>query len=214
MRPTAALLKAATAAVDLACTLERPADAVLREFFRAHRELGSHDRAFVADAAFTVLRHKRLLEAMLPEPTPRRLVMASLVKLQGISIGALEAFLDPADLKWLVAMKQVDAERLPMPVRLSLPDWVWERLLAQMDETEAVALGRSLLAHAPLDLRVNTLIATRDEVLRELAASGFEPQPTPHSPVGVRLKGKPAINRHPLYLRGAVEVQDEGSQLL
>jgi 16S rRNA (cytosine967-C5)-methyltransferase len=75
-------------------------------------------------------------------------------------------------------------------------------------------LARALLAPAPLDLRVNTLVASRDEVLEGLARDGFAAQPTPYSPVGIRIAGKPAINRHPLYARGAIEVQDEGSQLL
>ncbi len=83
-----------------------------------------------------------------------------------------------------------------------------------MTETEIFALGRALQQPAPLDLRVNTLRSERDAVLRELAASGIVGEPTPYSPVGIRLKGKPALNRHPLFLDGAIEAQDEGSQLL
>jgi 16S rRNA (cytosine967-C5)-methyltransferase len=214
MRPGSALLKAATHAVGLACTLEHPADAVLREFFRDHHEIGSHDRAFVAETVYSVLRHKRLLESIVPDCTPHRLVIASLIKLQGLSIGSLDSLLKDQDREWVVQMKRVDVEKLPMPVRLSLPDWIWERLVAQYGEAEATELGRSLLAQAPLDLRVNTLVASRDDVLAELAQRGIEAVPTPYSPVGVRLIGKPAINRAPLYLRGAIEVQDEGSQLL
>jgi 16S rRNA (cytosine967-C5)-methyltransferase len=67
---------------------------------------------------------------------------------------------------------------------------------------------------APLDLRVNTILASREEVLEALAADGIPAQPTPFSPVGIRLLEKPALSRHPLYLSGKVEVQDEGSQLL
>jgi 16S rRNA (cytosine967-C5)-methyltransferase len=71
-----------------------------------------------------------------------------------------------------------------------------------------------MLRPAPLDLRVNTMVASRDEAIAELARSGIEAAPTPYSPAGIRIAGKPAINRHPLFERGAVEVQDEGSQLL
>ena len=67
---------------------------------------------------------------------------------------------------------------------------------------------------APLDLRVNTLLANREEVLALLKSDGIEGDATPYSPVGVRLSGKPAINRHELFVTGKVEVQDEGSQLL
>ena len=83
-----------------------------------------------------------------------------------------------------------------------------------LTESQAVALARGLLAPAPLDLRVNTLLASREEVLQRLAADGIAAQPTPYSPAGVRLADKPALQQHPLFLEGKVEVQDEASQLL
>jgi 16S rRNA (cytosine967-C5)-methyltransferase len=187
---------------------------VLSEFFRANRSLGSHDRPFVAETVFSVLRNKRLLETIVPSPDPRRLVIASLVKLQGLSINALQALVNRSDEEWLIEVKRARAETLPSAVRLSLPDWVWQRLVAQRGEPAAARLGQSLLAQAPLDLRVNTLVATRDEVLKALTESGLTVTPTPYSPVGVRVEGKPALNRHALFLSGAIEVQDEGSQLL
>ncbi|OGA24290.1 MAG: SAM-dependent methyltransferase [Betaproteobacteria bacterium RIFCSPLOWO2_02_FULL_67_26] len=213
MRPTAASLEAAATASALACRLVQPADAVLREFFRSHHELGSHDRALVAETVFAVLRHKRLLEALVPDPTPRRLALASLVKFGGISIAALNSLLERDDHEWLIAVKRAATETLPAAVQLSLPDWIWERLAGEHAEQEAVSLARSLLNAAPLDLRVNTLRGNRDEVLRTFAADGIAAEPTPYSPVGVRLTGRPAINRHSLFTTGAVEVQDESSQL-
>ena len=71
-----------------------------------------------------------------------------------------------------------------------------------------------MLNPAPLDLRVNLARASRDEVLARLTDHGIEAQPTPHSPAGLRLTGKPAVNRLPLFRDGLIEVQDEGSQLL
>jgi len=56
--------------------------------------------------------------------------------------------------------------------------------------------------------------SSRERALDQLASSGIDAQPTPFSPAGLRLKGKPAIQREPLFLEGAIEVQDEGSQLL
>jgi len=214
MQPGVALTKAATAAVDLVLPLTHPADAVLRNFFSANRGLGSHDRAFVAEMVFTVLRHKRLLESQIVHPTPRNLVLGSLLKLQGYSLGQLKHLLKPDDREWAVQLKSADVESLPPAVRLSLPDWLYERLVAEYTEQEAVDFGRAMLKSAPLDLRVNTLLADRDQVLEELRASGLAAEPTRWSPIGIRLAGKPAINRHPSFTRGAVEVQDEGSQLL
>lgn len=214
MTPSAVLLKSACEATQLACELKHPADTVLRDFFRNNRGLGSHDRPFIAETVFSVLRNKRLLEATVALPDARRLVIASLLKLQGLSIKALQPLIQRADESWLIEVKRSRSEELPWAVRLSLPDWVWQRLEKQRGETAAVRLGRALLAQAPLDLRVNTLIASRDQVLKALSASGLNAGATPYSPLGVRLEGKPAINQHELYLSGAVEVQDEGSQLL
>ncbi|MCI3952248.1 MAG: Fmu (Sun) protein, partial [Burkholderiales bacterium] len=75
-------------------------------------------------------------------------------------------------------------------------------------------LGRALQQPAPLDLRVNTVRTRREAALNEFANDGMAARPTPYSPVGIRLGDKPAINRHPLFLNGSIEVQDEGSQLL
>jgi 16S rRNA (cytosine967-C5)-methyltransferase len=208
------MMQAATAAVDLALPMLHPADAVLRNFFSSNRALGQRDRAFIAETVFCVLRHKRLLEQLVAQPTPRKLVCAALIKLQGHSLGQLEAFLKSGDRDWALGLKTANIEALPPAVRLSLPDWLYERLVAETSEEEATAFGRAMLNTAPLDLRVNTLLADREQVLRELRTNGFDAAPTRFSPVGIRVAGKPAINRHELFSGGAIEVQDEGSQLL
>ena len=67
---------------------------------------------------------------------------------------------------------------------------------------------------ASLDLRVNPLKTTRDDARAALAASGIDATPTPWSPLGLRVDGRPALGRHSLVTSGALEVQDEGSQLV
>ena len=207
-------MQAATVAVDLALQLLNPADSVLRNFFAANRNLGQRDRAFIAEIVFSVLRHKRLLEQLIGDPSPRRLVCAALIKLQGYSLGQLDAFLPSADRDWTLGLKTAEIESLPPAVRLSLPDWLYDRLVAETSRDDVLAFGRAMLNPAPLDLRVNTLLAEREQVLRDLRASGLDALPTRYSPVGIRIKGKPAINRHVLFQNGTIEVQDEGSQLL
>jgi 16S rRNA (cytosine967-C5)-methyltransferase len=191
-----------------------PADVVLKYFFRDHRQLGARDRALVADTVYTVLRHRRMLEAVTPSASPRELALASLVKFQGFGVGPLEPVLRPEERTWLVALKARDLEELPFEVRADLPDWIVARLRERYSDAEIMALARSLASPAPLDLRVNTLQAPREAVLQRLEADGIEAVPTRYSPLGVRLKEKISINRHPMFLAGAVEVQDEGSQLL
>jgi 16S rRNA (cytosine967-C5)-methyltransferase len=149
-----------------------------------------------------------------PSASPRELALASLVKFQGFGVGPLEPVLRPEERTWLVALKARDLEELPFEVRADLPDWIVARLREHYSDAEILALARSLAKPAPLDLRVNTLQAPREAVLQRLEADGIEAAPTRYSPLGVRLKEKIAINRHPMFLAGAVEVQDEGSQLL
>ncbi len=191
-----------------------PADVILKHHFREHRGLGARDRALVADTVYSVLRRRRLLETLTPSAAPRELALASLVRLQGVGIGALEPVLRGAERDWLAALKARDLEDLPFAVRADLPDWVVERLRRHRSDEEILALARSLHHPAPLDLRVNTLKAPREAVLQRLEADGTPAAPTRFSPLGVRVKDKVALNRHPMFLDGAVEVQDEGSQIL
>ena len=76
------------------------------------------------------------------------------------------------------------------------------------------SLARAWLAHASLDLRINPLKTTRDDVAKTLADSGIAAESTPYSPLGLRIRGRPALARHPLFVSGDIEVQDEGSQLV
>ncbi len=214
MHPSRPQFQAATKALDLVLAFDRAADSVLHDFFRAHRALGVHDRGFVADAVYGVLRRMRTVDYLAPGRAPRRMLLAWLARCAGTSVRDLASLMDAEEATWLAGVKAISLGELPLAARLELPDWVVEKLSASLSEAELVALARGLNEPAPLDLRVNTLLAKREDVLSELAADAIAAEPTPYSPLGVRVRGKPAINRHPLFVRGAVEVQDESSQLL
>jgi 16S rRNA (cytosine967-C5)-methyltransferase len=193
---------------------DQHADAVLSRYFREHHALGQHERAFVAESVFGVLRHKRTLDDLTDNGDRRQLLLGWAVRHAGMSLRELAPALRPAETEWLGRLKGADTRGLPPAVHAELPDWIYERLEAQLGSDEVLALGRSLQNPAPLDLRVNTLRSSRAAALQTLRESGFGGEATPFSPVGIRLAGKPAINRHALFLEGAVEVQDEGSQLV
>lgn len=211
---TRAQIDAIVHALAVVLPARTPADVVLKHYFRDNRSLGSRDRALVADTVYSVLRRRRLLETLTPSAAPRELALASLVKLQGVSIGQLESLLKSSERNWLAELKARDMDALPFEVKADLPDWVIERLRRRYADSEILALARSLQHPAPLDLRVNTLKAPREAVLERLEADGTPGAATRYSPVGVRVKEKVALNRHPMFLDGAVEVQDEGSQVL
>ena len=136
------------------------------------------------------------------------------MKLQGLSINALQSLSARGDQDWLAAAKQHPTDALPEAVRLSLPDWLWERLQQQLGSEKATRLGRALLRPAPLDLRVNTMLAKRDDVIADLEQQGIKASATPYSPLGIRLESNPSLARNELFLSGKIEVQDEGSQLV
>jgi len=209
-----AQLDAIVQALTLILPARSPADAQMSRFFRDNRNLGQRDRALVADTVYTALRRRRLLEHLTPKATPREIALATIVKLQGIGLSQIESVLKGDEKSWLAALKARDLEALPLEIKADLPDWVIEKLRRTLGDAEILALARGLQQPAPLDLRVNTLKAPREAVLDRLAFDEIEAAPTPHSPIGVRLREKPALNKHPMFLDGAVEVQDEGSQIL
>ncbi|MGE5640608.1 MAG: RsmB/NOP family class I SAM-dependent RNA methyltransferase, partial [Clostridia bacterium] len=213
-RLTPALVGLATTVVASLLSFAGPADETLSRFFRQHRSLGRRERAFIAEVAYAVLRRKRSLEAAAGSAVPRALVVAALVRVLGYSGRALEDALSGEDLALVARVRATKAEALPPAVRADLPDWLWQRLAAEHGEAQAMRIAQALLNPAPLDLRVNLARTSRDEALARLAADGLSASEVPYSPAGLRLAGKPAINRHPLFEEGLVEVQDEGSQLL
>jgi 16S rRNA (cytosine967-C5)-methyltransferase len=205
-------------ALRAALKMEHPADAVLRHFFQAER-IGSNERSLVAETLFGVLRHRLFLEHACTlddkgQATARRMALAYWVKFGGYNLRELEPLLKPKEAEWLGKAKSVNANDLPLSIQAEFPEWIVDKLRLQHSDAEILALGRSMQQPAPLDLRVNTLLAGRNEVLQSLQSEGMDAQATPYSPMGIRLKYKPALNKHALFLTGKFEVQDEGSQLL
>lgn len=214
MQATRAQLEAAAAALQAVMRFERPADTVLGEFFREHRALGARDRAFIAEAVYGVLRRRRSVEWIAPDATARERLLAYLLRFAGWSTRELAAAVPASELPRLAAIRAARPPDPPLAVRADLPDWVVDRLRAAHSDDEILRMARALNEPAPLDLRVNTLRGERTHALERLKADGIEAEETPYSPVGLRVRGRPAIQRHPLFLDGTLEVQDEGSQIL
>ena len=214
-RITAEMILSATEALALMLDFRQPADGTLSGYFRNHRELGQHERAFVAETAYAVLRRKRSLERLCGAGAkPRQLVLAARVSIQGLSQRQLADAISEADTAWLTQVRAAPEPVLSLAEQVDMPDWLVESLSLQMDTDSLVALSRGLNRSAPLDLRVNPLKSDRERVLEQFKANDFEGGPCPYSPLGIRLKTKPVLARHPLFLDGSFEVQDEGSQLL
>jgi 16S rRNA (cytosine967-C5)-methyltransferase len=231
-----ALVEACTELVRLTLKFEHPADAVVSKFFRDYRKtyaFGPRERAALAETTYNVLRNKLRYDHFAPSgsgPKERRLAIlgfAQHLKEQApakpVPKSAKHPSNDPLDFlmgalnkqeaAWLEACEAVNPADLMERHRHNMPEWLVEPLKAQVGEGFWPLIER-LNGGAPLDLRVNTFTDKRADVQHELQLAGIKAVDTPFSPWGLRIDGKPALSQLDAFARGAIEVQDEGSQLL
>jgi 16S rRNA (cytosine967-C5)-methyltransferase len=207
-----ALLDACSELVRLTLKFDHPADAIVSRFFRDNRGLGPRERATLAETVYTVLRKKQLFDHFAPSgsgPKERRLAILGFYGPRDF----LKSALTDQEKNWLDQCDQIKPQDLMERHRHNLPEWLVQPLKDQLG-AEFWPLVESLNQGAGLDLRVNALTAKRADVQKELAKAGIKAVPTPYSPWGLRLEDKPALNKLDVFTRGAIEVQDEGSQLL
>ena len=207
-----ALLEACADLVAQVLKFDHPADAIVSRYFREHRSLGPRERATLAETAYGVLRRKLLFEHFAGSgsgPRERRLAILGFAGPRDF----LKSALNEQEKTWLDHCDATDPATLSERHRHNMPEWLVEPLKAELGE-DFWALVEGLNQPAPLDLRVNTLTDKREEVRQELKLAGIAAQPTPYSPWGLRVEGKPALTKLDAFARGAIEVQDEGSQLL
>ena len=211
MHPNA-LLELSTDLLNKVLQFDTPADRVVSDFFRTHRELGQRERHTLAETTYTVLRQRLLFQHLAQSGKGEMERRLALLGWQG-NEGFLRAALTEPEQHWLAQVQTVDRASLPEKLRHNLPEWLAETLKASIGD-DFWPLVNSLNESAPLDLRVNTFKAKRDDVQKALAEGRIEAVPTPYSPWGLRIQGKPALNKLDVFSKGEIEVQDEGSQLL
>jgi 16S rRNA (cytosine967-C5)-methyltransferase len=220
---TGAQIKAAIELLDEVLNRHRPAASVLADWGKAHRFAGSSDRATIGNLLYDALRRKRSLAAQMGSDSPRAIVLAAAPHALGLAPAAVAASADGSAhaAEPLTRAEQDGLQRqvpagAPASVRGDFPDWL-EASFARAFGAAAAEEGAALARRAPVDLRVNGLKADRDKVLRALAR--FSPDPTPYSPIGVRLPApegpgrQPNVEAEPGHGKGWYEVQDEGSQI-
>ena len=206
-----ALLAACADLVALVLRFEHPADAVVSRFFRDKKALGPRERATLSETAYNVLRRKLLWDHLAPSgsgPRERRLAILGFPGPRDF----LAAALSDQEKGWLQQCDAIRPADLLERHRHNLPDWLAAALKEQVGD-QFWPLADSLGQPGTLDLRVNAFKARRADVQQALTAAGLRSTPTPYSPWGLRLDGKPALRTMPAYLNGEFEIQDEGSQL-
>jgi len=207
-----ALLDACAELVRLTLKFDHPADAIVSRFFRDNRGLGPRERATMAETVYTVLRKKLLFDHFAPSGSGSKERRLAILGFYGPRDFLMSALSDQ-EKNWLEQCDKVNVADLMERHRHNLPEWLVQPLKEQLKD-EFWPLVESLNAGAGLDLRVNALNAKRLDVQKELAKAGIKAVPTPFSPWGLRIAGKPALNKLESFTRGDFEVQDEGSQLL
>lgn len=205
-----------------------PADITINQYFKARRYIGSKDRGAIAELVYYIIRHRATLlwwmEQQKGELNGRGFFIAeqmlhakiTLIDLHNIFDGDpfSPAKLSPAEVTFAKSLEGKDLlhEDMPDHVRYNYPAWMDEELRASLGKNwkeEMLALS----SEAPVDLRANTLLVSRDDLIAALREENYEVEPTPHSPTGVRMKTRAPIFTSACFKKGWFEMQDEGSQL-
>ena len=217
-----ARLAAAIEVLDDIGTRRRPASDALKDWGLSHRFAGSGDRAAIAGLVYDTLRRRASSAWIAGGDTPRAVALGMLRSERQLDIEAVARLADgsryaPAALTddERAALERADLSGAPPHVRGDYPEWL-DPHFARVFGEERAEEGAALASRAPLDLRVNTLKGEREEASEMLA--DLNPAPTRWSPYGLRVKlsaeaKSPAVHAEPAFLKGLVEVQDEGSQL-
>jgi 16S rRNA (cytosine967-C5)-methyltransferase len=220
LRP-AARIQAAIEILESLNASRFPADRFVRDFFRTRRYAGSKDRAAVTERVYDVFRHRASFAWRMGSDTPRALVLASLSH-EGLGVDDISALFsgeghDPAILTddERAALIAPPTGEAPAYIRGEYPKFLEDEVKRAFGEFAAAEMA-AMQARAPVDLRVNTLKATRDDVVAALNSEGFDAQSTRHSPLAIRLesaKGLAALQQSKLFTDGAFEFQDEAAQI-
>jgi 16S rRNA (cytosine967-C5)-methyltransferase len=221
MTPSARLSAAIEVFADIDAR-RRPAADVLKDWGLSHRFAGSGDRAAIAGLVYDALRRKASSTWLMDEASPRAALIGMLRRERGLDSAAIEALCSgarfaPAPLTQAeqAALASRSLAAAPPAARGEYPDWL-DPYLARVFGDDRAAEGEALASRAPLDLRVNTLLAERDELVPKLAHLKVEA--TRWSPIGLRIRlaadaKNPALHAEPAFRKGLIEIQDEGSQL-
>ena len=221
MTPGARLAAAIEVLSDIGAR-RRPAD-TLKDWGLSHRFAGSGDRAGIAGLVYDALRRRASSAYLMGEDTPRATLLGMLVRERGLDPDAVARLADgtgyappPLTDAERARLAAADLAGAPPHVRWAIIRNGSIRISARVFGDERAEEGAALASRAPLDLRANTLKASRDEAARSLA--DLAPEPTRWSPHGLRIKLRadaknPAVHAEFAYLKGLIEIQDEGSQL-
>lgn len=204
-------------------TRRRPATDALKDWGLSHRFAGSGDRAAIGNLVFDCLRWRASSSWRMDSDDPRGVVLGTLVHRWsmapddmaasfGVDRHAPEALSDSERL----LLREDRLVEAPGWVMADIPEWTAAAFMENFED-EYVLEGEALAMRPPVDLRVNTLKADREKVLKAL--SGFQAKASETAPHGIRIRPPAGFKRaanvqtEAGYQKGWFEIQDEGSQI-
>ncbi len=221
------------AVIELLATIimtPKPADGTVSAYFRDRRFIGSKDRAAISGRIFRIMRRWHRLGWWIKQAAgdvnARTLVIADMLFEREQDLASLvRVFSDekyaPHKLTGyeervarFMDGKELEPANMPPRVRAECPEWAFDILQGELGAEGFQTEMQAMMTQAPLDLRVNTIKAQRDDVLAQLKHEGLDATAGEISPLCVRVRGRPQISQHPLYMSGAIEIQDQGSQMV
>lgn len=220
------VIDGAVALLDAIAASGEPADRVRHAWMRNHhKRFEPAERTALIQISEDVLRFRGRLDWWLARgkatlsPDNRLRVAAYRILSSGAKAEGLlwlfpeeEEGAAAADLLHRLESHTLEHPDMPVAVRFSIPDWILPHFQARFGADLELELA-AMLRPAPLDLRINPLKTTRDAAAAALAAEELRSQPTPFSPLGLRLSPQAYVNNGQAYAAGLIEPQDEGSQL-
>lgn len=227
---------------DLVLRETHPADSLIDTFFRSHKYLGSHDRRFIAETVYGMLRHKKRVEWLL-QSTKEKFARLIPEKRSYLTCLVYLVIIGNEEIGKLIEEIKVEGEDVPdfasllndvvtintefqnghgaiirsgerLSIEYSFPIWMIEQWLQCYGADETMKLCESLNRPAPLTLRVNTLKTTVEDCQRALEKENIQNERTKLSPFGLNVKKRMNIFQLKIFQDGFFEVQDEGSQLI
>ncbi len=220
MRPEARI-QAVIDILDGLSRTDQPVDRYLRDWAKAHRFAGSKDRASIGERIFTIMRHRASFAWRMQSDAPCALAIASLLH-ENFDEAALEKIFSgekyaPPKLseeeRTFILLPRTDAP--PVHVQGEFPEFLQRELTERFRENLLPEMA-ALCERAPVDLRVNTLKANREEILQQLRGDGYDANPTPYSPLGIRIppgEGLAKLSKSATFENGLFEFQDEAAQI-
>ncbi len=239
---TSSLIGHTVEVYDLILRSEHPADSTIDTFFRTHKYLGSHDRRFVAETAYGMLRQKNRIEwlcensdaeSLIPAKNPASF-LGCLVYRTAFANDASAVLVNDLDAEtaekaalslFLARIEEKNSEiesgtalgsgsTSDLSLRYSYPEWMIKEWRVQFGDEETVRMCAALNAPAPLTLRVNTLKTSVEDCQEALAREKIDAERTKFSGVGLTVRKRLNIFQLDVFRKGFFEVQDEGSQIL